>query len=514
MAANEIKIHLATYLKDVGIKATSQQIDQLAKKLKTVNQQAAAGANGLEGALGKLPGKLGRIQGAIGGIGGQAMAVIGAFKVGWDIGTWINEKIVRPLFGIKDPIEELKKHNRQLKREAEAAAKAWDAALTKWEADWDKVTYGADKARQKIEDVTAAYLRMQQAKEKVQGAQDDATMLGLQRDKFNDMANAGDETRAAQVGKYYDVLIAEEKQKQQIAKFDREAEVQAQKQWNAEEALLKAQDKRNALKRQMVELDEKLDKLESGELEGRLGIAGNEAEERKVAAKKVALQAKLDAAQRDVDKRMAEKDAVDVEMTANAQARKNLQDQAELEVDERKKAYDDYCAQVEAQEAKAAQEAWQREQEEIRKRVELERQERTRMEQQLAQQRIEDLKDQITAEESAHSDALARQSAAGGKLSQAWSWYRNQDSMQSAIDEQKAQAAAEIQWEKDFARLKAFRKDWRTADFGSLSAADESVRQVALAKEEKEAADKAVIETAENTRELADKLDELLQVKG
>ena len=85
--------------------------------------------------------------------------------------------------------------------------------------------------------------------------------------------------------------------------------------------------------------------------------------------------------------------------------------------------------------------------------------------------------------------------------------------MQAVLDEKKAQAAAEAQWEKDFESLKFRHRDWRTAEMGSLSAADESVRQVALAKEEKAAADRAVIETAENTRYLADKLDELIGMK-
>ena len=70
-----------------------------------------------------------------------------------------------------------------------------------------------------------------------------------------------------------------------------------------------------------------------------------------------------------------------------------------------------------------------------------------------------------------------------------------------------------MQWAKDFERLKTWRRDWRTAEIGSLSAADESVRQVALAKEEKAAADRAVIDTAENTRDLAKKLDDLIQLK-
>ena len=73
--------------------------------------------------------------------------------------------------------------------------------------------------------------------------------------------------------------------------------------------------------------------------------------------------------------------------------------------------------------------------------------------------------------------------------------------------------AGYTQWQKDFERLKTWRRDWRTAEFGSLSASDEAVRQVAFAKEEKAAADRAVIETAENTRNLAEKMEELIAAK-
>ena len=140
--------------------------------------------------------------------------------------------------------------------------------------------------------------------------------------------------------------------------------------------------------------------------------------------------------------------------------------------------------------------------------------ERERMERELAQKRIADLRDELAVRQKEESEAASRQSAAHGSLSTAWGWYRDQSKMQGVIDEHKAQAAAEVQWQKDFEHLKTWRRDWRTAEFGSLSASDEAVRQVAFAKEEKAAADRAVIETAENTRNLAEKLDELLQIKG
>ena len=137
-----------------------------------------------------------------------------------------------------------------------------------------------------------------------------------------------------------------------------------------------------------------------------------------------------------------------------------------------------------------------------------------RMERDLAQKRLAELKDELSYRKQLQSDASSRSSAADSSLARAWEMYRDKSKMQAAIDEHKAQIEAEKQWQKDFSNLKSWHSDWRTAAFGSLSASDEAVRQVALAKEEKAAADKAVIETAENTRELSDKLDELLQAKG
>lgn len=512
--ASEIKIHLATYLKDAGIKASEAQINKLATDVKRMNTEIQSSTDKTAQQLGKLPGVFGRIQNACSGFGAKAMSVIGAFKFGWDIGTWINEKVVTPLFGLKDPIEELKKHNRELNRQAEEAVQKWEEAFEKWSAGWEKEVQGADRARQKIEDLTQAYLKMQAARERVTAAQDDAQMLGMQRDKFDAMAGASTPEEATAIGKYHDVLIAEAQQKQQLAEFDRRAEESAQKQASAEQQLSEAVSKRRALKQQMAELDKKQAYVESRKSVEDLGWEGSFKEEERVKKQKEQLQKQLDAANRDVRVRRADIQSMSTSRTAEAQERANIEERARLEVDERKKAYDDYVAEVERKEAEAAEAEWQRQQEQARRIVEEEQKERARMEQQLAAQRIADLRTELSERQRMEGDAKSRQSEAAGGLAQAWGWYRNQSSMQAVIDEQKAQALAEAQWEKDFERLKFKHRDWREIEFGKLSAADESVRQVALAKEEKEAADRAVIETAENTRQLADKLDELLSVKG
>ena len=422
--------------------------------------------------------------------------------------------MIDPLLGTGDPIERLKKQNRELKQQAEEAARAWEEALAKWSEGWEKEVSGAEKARQEIEDVTRAYLKMQAARERVQSAGDDAAMLGMQRDKFSAMAGAATPEQATQLGKYHDVLIAEAQMKQQLAKFDRDAEVSAKRQASAEDELNAAIDKQCHLRSQMVELDRKLRWTQSQEGVDELGWNGAIRAEEKLQRQKAALQARLDSAERDVDNRKDDIAAMAASRQAEELERKNIEDRAQLEIDERKKAYDDYISYVEQQDAAQANEEWQRQQEEIRRAAEEELRERQRIERELAAQRIADLRSELSERQRMESEAQSRQSAAAGSLQNAWGWYRDQSRMQAVIDEQKAQAMAEAQWEKDFEKLKFRRRDWRTAEFGSLSAADEAVRQVAFAKEEKAAADRAVIETAENTRALAEKLDNLLQVKG
>ena len=126
--------------------------------------------------------------------------------------------------------------------------------------------------------------------------------------------------------------------------------------------------------------------------------------------------------------------------------------------------------------------------------------------------RIRDHQKLLAAERAEESKTRSSVSAAASKLQQAWGWYRDKDSMAAQLAEEKADAQARKQYEKDFERLKSRRRDWRTAE--NLSVDDEAVRRVALAREEKEAAERHLAEIEKNTADLAAKLDELLSVKG
>lgn len=103
MADNKLRLDIETSLNNAGLKATKEQLDGIESALRRTNQNEGFG--GLDKSVTKLPGKLGKISESLGGVG-KAMGLVGAavaaFKEGWEIGTWINDKVITPLFGIKD----------------------------------------------------------------------------------------------------------------------------------------------------------------------------------------------------------------------------------------------------------------------------------------------------------------------------------------------------------------------------------------------------------------------------
>ena len=260
-----------------------------------------------------------------------------------------------------------------------------------------------------------------------------------------------------------------------------------------------AEASREAAAKEFVETDEarEIDRRRK-ELEGQIAAQRKEAQ----------------SARTDTEKARSAIETVRTQMAAVETRREARGFEVRNEIAEKVKS-DEEAAKKEAEaRAKEAERLARDEERETMRRIEAEKREREGIEREIAQRRLADLRDELALRRQEESEAQSRQSAAQGSLSQAWRWYRDKSQMQAQIDEHKAQAAAEIQWQKDFDRLKTWRSDWRTAEFGSLSAADEAVRQVAFAKEEKAAADRAVLETAENTRGLAEKIDELLAIKG
>ena len=519
MANRSIKISITSALNAAGIEATKQQIDSLSGKLDEFNRKQRQGTDAASQSWAKLPGVFGKVQTALGGVAATAMSVIGAFKIGWDIGTWLNDHVISPLLGIKDPIEELKRKNRELKQQALAAAKAWDEAFQKWTAAWEQEVAGADRAIKKVDQLTKAYLEMQKARERVFAAGDNAELLKLQRDKFDTMAAAKSPEIATAAGKKFDIQIAEATARQRLEQFDRNSETAA-KQLQAEQEQLAAARKRGqTLFQQMQGLQEKLKYWQSQKSVEDYGWDTSVKKEAEIEEAIKKLRPKMDSTSDEVARRRATIAAMKESAKAEAQERANLAESNRLEIDERKKDYDDFIRETADRELekdrKAAEAKVEQEKKVAAERARLDAQEAARRERERQKElsdKIRDLQKLSDAERQANSKAQAGIHAAESKLQQAWSWYRDKDSMAAQMQEEKADAAARKQFEKDFDKLKDRRRDWRTAE--NLSVDDEAVRRVALAREEKAAAEQYAKETAENTRQLAEKIDQLLQVKG
>ena len=138
---------------------------------------------------------------------------------------------------------------------------------------------------------------------------------------------------------------------------------------------------------------------------------------------------------------------------------------------------------------------------------------RQRMEEKLHNKRVKMMTQEVNAWQSEYQSALSALATAEQKSAQAWGWYRDKDSLRAQLDEERADAAAEVQFAKDFERLKSRRSDWRTrADYDpnnwrSLTLDETAVKRVALAREEENAARQYAQETALNTQRAADALE-------
>lgn len=226
--------------------------------------------------------------------------------------------------------------------------------------------------------------------------------------------------------------------------------------------------------------------------------------------------------QKDTKKEEAEKEAkirAEAAKKAVREAAEAKQKQAEKEASIEEVYAKERAKAKEADDKKAAEKKAEQEKKAAEKaaaeRARLDAQEVARRERERQKELADKIRDHqklLAAERQAENKERSKIAAAESKLQQAWGWYRDKDSMAAQLAEEKADAQARKQFEKDFERLKDRRRDWRTAE--NLSVDDEAVRRVALAREEKEAAERHLAEIERNTADLAAKLDELLQVKG
>lgn len=139
----------------------------------------------------------------------------------------------------------------------------------------------------------------------------------------------------------------------------------------------------------------------------------------------------------------------------------------------------------------------------------LEERERLAAERRIARERESLSKAELQERLADERNAAALVIEAQARLNQAWNWYKDKDALAVQIKAEKEDAKAQIQFEKDFGRLRRFRKDWRNAE--NLSLDDEAVRRVAVAREQRDAAERYAAQTADAAQRAADALEHIQQ---
>ena len=175
---------------------------------------------------------------------------------------------------------------------------------------------------------------------------------------------------------------------------------------------------------------------------------------------------------------------------ADARKRRGLAD-GQARIDGRKAAD---AAQAAKDAAQAEREAEERTRREIERNVLSER----------ARLMEKQLQEYIRAERDAENEMMEAEKSLNEARSAeqtAWSWYRDRDSWKAQLQEERDNAAAEKQFEKDFTKLKSRRSDWRTA---KLNDDDELIRRVYLTREKRTQAEEYAKATAANWTRLAE----------
>ena len=474
------------------VKALESAVGDLEQKAGTANQAVGLLFNAMHGNIEGVAKSVASLGGMFSGLAGPlalAGSAIGIIATAWKMSTEAVERYCAKL------------------REAASA-------------QWQRSVQGLARA---VGDLGDKFARMNAEMERSASTQKslDAARISSQkaaaeaaRERELSGLSVHDEEGRAAINAKYDAQVRALERQLRDSQYAEDDNLAQQQRWNIEEEIGRLERARAGLADSIA--------AEKREVE-RLWSPDNETD-RKAAEQRMAdLRAQVE----DIDKRIQagkdeiaalndrqdvlreERDAANDAEVAEAErrAREEL-DAQERAADELQAYYDQiYEEELRERERMIQEEEREREraaQERLRAELEAERK--------LHAQKVSDARAELQASQQAQQAAQGRLSAAKSQVSQAWGWYRDKDSMQAWIDDKVAQREAEKQFEKDFARLSR-KRGWRDIEVGKLTAEEEATRQVALAKEEEAAAQKALDEIAENTRDLAEKLDELLTMK-
>ena len=476
-----------------GTKAANDGIKDMASSAR----RATGALMLMSHAMGSADGAAGKMANAISGVAGMAVAFgpVGAAIAG----------VQAAIGAVADYFVD--KANKMLEKAKELGAKMTLNLSKLKEVKFDSLVSDLARVAKATDRAADAFDRMAKAKEALTAAEnrtaaasDSSEIADMKRQMAEDVVNSSedDKDRIAAAWKY---KIAEKEAELTERSAERQLQADEESLHLAEERL--ALTERNAAKleeaaaRAMKEHDMMRDLF--GETDK------NYVKQYETAAKQA--KERADAAHVSVERQRDELEALRQNKAAADIERGNRVSEAHtatISAESEYRSAEDRKAKKDEQTAREAAEKIARQQKEYDdKRLKDERDARMRLEHEIAAERKR-LSREISDSQRDEAAARDRLAAAQSAVHQAWGWYRDKDSLKAQLEEEKTDAEAEKQFEKDFDKLK-FRRDWREAK--NLSLDQEAVRRVALAREEEKAAQEYAKQTADASQRAADALE-------
>lgn len=488
-SANEIWLKV----KGVFVDKISTGVKAAMGKLKQATGPINGMLGGITGMMGSLGGATGQVTRAVGGLvsGLSALGAVGGVLAGIQIACgWIIDRANKAAEAMKALA------NEHLTRMHERLARIKATEIEKLDNAISKAADDAQRAAAAFDAMANAYLKVARAKDQTAAAGDEAIAARLALEKQNAISAAPDSGAAAVIGAGYDVRIAEgrlsavrERQAAAVEMAAKQATDDAKRAAAADKAVRDAAAALALARRKRAEA-ENMEETAPDFLRAR---------ERSVRTAAKALEA---ARLRQVSAQAQAESSSEAYRAAQLRQSAAM-DSATAAVVAARRAEADIVKGRQDAEAAAVE------------RLRLEAERRAAAERAATEARrkeVETLKGSIAESEKSRVFFEGAQSRAAQELANAWHLYRDKAAMQAVMDEEAAQKAAEQSWARDFDSLKSRRRDWRTAE--NLNVDDRATREVALAKERKEQAEKSLREIAENTRATREKLESLLTMKG
>ena len=478
-AINSAINRVTSFAKTVKDSASTSALDASMSRMNGLARAARVGASTMAmmtGALSSLGGVAGKVSRAISSVamGLMSFGPIGAVIAG-----------VQAAFAIFvqsaiDKAEALKKRMADMAQQVnDKLAKTVARVFADFSRDIDRVAESTEYLTKKFEDAAKAAEKMYNARKSVFDAQGEAEIAQLERQAAE---NGG--------GPEWALEIARKREEIARRQADMEAEHEREMLKTAQERLVLAEKNARALQRAYEAADKEYLRIkDSGLDEDRVNTFRD---------KRDTVMTQLKAEEERVRTARLDFEAMQISAAANEIRRNNSVTNAGTGLI---RAYDE-VAQQEAEIEQARQAAIQEEaQQEERARLEIERK--------ISAERVRQMREEVVERSALELDAQQRLQAAIAAESQAWGWYRNRDAWKAQLAEEKANAEAEKQFEKDFDHLKRFRSSWRTNT--NLSEDEEIVRRVGLAREQREAAEDYARQTAQDTARAAAALESIEQ---